>query len=274
MSTNLGPLPTDFTIAANCADELDVIYKVHSSTVYTGDYFLLQGPLEQTTCYPNGYAGNTEQYYSPARCPTGFTAPCQSSNVAGTVTETVLTCCPTQANFVCQTTFKYPWNSGLGCNSLVGGSGTTWTVSEVSDGVTSLVTSTFGSTDGLNAYSIQVRYQSTDFISTPTPTTTTPQNAPSTSTSQTQSVETSPTTSSDQSNISGGTIAGIVVGVIATILVIVALITAPRLIRRRQAAKDRQPIQQYIDPYNARPELHGNPVSELDSRAILTTRQT
>ncbi|KAI0402873.1 hypothetical protein F4802DRAFT_574105, partial [Xylaria palmicola] len=54
-----------------------------------------EAPLEQTTCYPGSYSALTQQYYSPGLCPSGFIAACQSTNRAGTVEETVLTCCPT-----------------------------------------------------------------------------------------------------------------------------------------------------------------------------------
>lgn len=98
--TNLGPLPTDFTLPPNCANELDDIYLFHTSLSdqQPNAYYLLQGPLDQTTGYPDSYAANTDQYYSPGLCPTGFTAACQSANRAGTVEENVVTCCPT---YVC-----------------------------------------------------------------------------------------------------------------------------------------------------------------------------
>lgn len=91
--TNLGPLPTNFALAPSCSRELDDVYKVFTTS--EGWYFLIQGPVDQTSCYPSGYNGNSRQYYSPARCPTGFTSACQSLNVAGTVQETVVRCCPT-----------------------------------------------------------------------------------------------------------------------------------------------------------------------------------
>lgn len=97
--TNLGSLPTDFALATDCARTLGEVFKVYPTL---SSFYLLQGPPEQTTCYPSGYSkavtGTAEPYYSPALCPTGFTAACQSTNtVTGegkTAEETVVTCCP------------------------------------------------------------------------------------------------------------------------------------------------------------------------------------
>ncbi|KAI1191919.1 hypothetical protein F5B17DRAFT_380115 [Nemania serpens] len=69
--TNLGPLPTDFALPPSCAREMEEVYKV-ITTEPAGWYYLLQGPIDQTSCYPSGYNGNSRQYYSPARCPTGY----------------------------------------------------------------------------------------------------------------------------------------------------------------------------------------------------------
>lgn len=91
--TNLGPLPTNFAVNSNCARDLNDVYKYY--TTPGSSYFLLQGPVEQTSCYPSSYTANSKQYYSPARCPTGFTSACESHNSAGTIDETVVRCCPT-----------------------------------------------------------------------------------------------------------------------------------------------------------------------------------
>ncbi|KAI0098670.1 hypothetical protein GGR51DRAFT_537981 [Nemania sp. FL0031] len=256
MGNNLGPLPTDFAIASNCADDSN-IYKVFT-TFQPGAYYLIQGPVEQTSCYPNGYVGNGNQYYSPGRCPTGFTAACQSANTAATITETVLVCCPTQWNFTCQTSVRYPWHLTLGCNNQLSSSApVTLVVSQVSDGITSRVTSTFDSDDGFNAYSIQVRYQSTDFLSTTTTPTTTPTNTPTATPPSTTTASTASSTSTSQagpltslpaantsdasgSNLNGGAIAGITVGAVAGVLILAGI--AWFLIRqRRRKAYESQP---------------------------------
>lgn len=91
-STNLGPITTSQPFVESCEAESDTVYKIH--TTPDGYYWLQGAPLE-SSCFPSGYAAASEQYYSPASCPSGYTPACQSSNAIGTVTETVRTCCPT-----------------------------------------------------------------------------------------------------------------------------------------------------------------------------------
>ncbi|KAK5628855.1 hypothetical protein RRF57_004570 [Xylaria bambusicola] len=86
--SNLGPLPTDFLLSSHCEGTLDNVYFVDGS-------YLVQGNIDQVTCYPNGYAGKTEQYYSPARCPSGFTQACSRTNRIDVLEETIQVCCPT-----------------------------------------------------------------------------------------------------------------------------------------------------------------------------------
>ncbi|TGJ81105.1 hypothetical protein E0Z10_g7666 [Xylaria hypoxylon] len=279
---NLGPLPTDFTIPANCASELDDIYFFRTSVNQDSPsaYYLLRGPLEQTLCYPGSYSANTEQYYSPARCPTGFTAPCQSINRAGTVEETVLTCCPTQGNYICQTDIEKVWETTQGCRSKITATSFELVLSKVSSGVTSRATATLNTNDAVNAYSIQVRYQSTDFISSssssPTPSsagetqdlTITPINTP-----------TNTSTNTSHSTASNGTIAAIVVGVLAAI--IIAVVAVFLLIRRRRRRRsnpqpgNQEQQQQYFGPFKINSdntpvvqELDAHRAIELDSRMV------
>ncbi|KAI3321983.1 hypothetical protein HD806DRAFT_151702 [Xylariaceae sp. AK1471] len=246
--TNLGPLPTDFTVAADCASEIDDVYKVF--TVSPDWYYLLQGPVEQTSCYPSDYTANSQQFYSPARCPTGFTAACSSLNSAGTVKETVVTCCPTQANFGCGKEITYVWEKTLGCRNIVDSATmVTWIVSKVSDGKTSLTTS-IGNIGGVNAYSLQVRYQSTDFVSTTSTTSSTtssissqtPPAVHATSTSTTDKINHNDSSSADRKGgLSPGAAAGVAIGAFAGVLILVALIWLHIRHRRRQK-------QQYYDP--------------------------
>ncbi|RYC59900.1 hypothetical protein CHU98_g6309 [Xylaria longipes] len=242
---NLGPLPTDFTIAANCASELDDKYLLHTSVDDRNAYYLLRGPLDQTTCYLSGYTANTEQYYSPGRCPTGFTAPCQSTNRAGTVEETVLTCCPTQGNYICQTDINHPWEMTQGCVSKFTATSVELIVSDVSSQVTSRVTATFGDGDAINAYSIQVRYQSTDFISTL---------SSSSPVISSIAIETHPPTNTPHNtnaNVNRA-IPGIIVGAIAAFLIAIGavfLLVRRRYRQRQQQQPQSSPTQQTQYPY-------------------------
>lgn len=71
-------------------------------------------------------------------------------------------------DYSCQTTASYDWESTLGCVMPVDSSSTTiWTVTEISSGTTSTATST-GYYGGMNAYSIQVRFQATDLAAATT----------------------------------------------------------------------------------------------------------
>ncbi|TRX89545.1 hypothetical protein FHL15_009589 [Xylaria flabelliformis] len=256
--TNLGPLPTDFAVNSKCAGDLIDVYKYFTTS--PGWYFLLQGPVEQTSCYPSGYTADSRQYYSPARCPTGFTSACQSRNVAGTVEETVVRCCPTHSSFTCQTSIHYSWEKTLGCTNVQEPAMTTWTVSQVTDGITALGTYV-GAIGGVNAYQIQVGFQSTDFASststpirtvsmnpyfhlllpngirfqdeqtesstmspTPTPRPTT-QSATSLGSSSDHGGGGSSSSSSITKNkLSGGALAGVVVGALAGLLLVAALV--------------------------------------------------
>lgn len=208
-STDLGPLTASPALPESCMQEYDTIYKIH--TTPDGFYWLQGGALE-TSCFPSGYAALSEQYYSPASCPSGFTAACQSENAIADVTETVQICCPTwafipclvtcprsfeprqerpllvvvpfgfairrrvvrwirelvhsQYDYSCQDTTSYEWEKTLGCvNRQSPSSTTTWTVVTISDGTTATRMSA-GLEGGINAYSIQVRFQSSDFAST------------------------------------------------------------------------------------------------------------
>ncbi|KAI0871956.1 hypothetical protein GGS24DRAFT_36831 [Hypoxylon argillaceum] len=234
--SNLGPLPTTFAVASTCAQDLDGVYKIF--TVSPGYYYLLQGPVDQTSCYPSGYNGVSTQYYSPARCPTGFTSACQSINAAGTVSETVIRCCPTQSSFICQTTASYIWESTLGCSAMGDSprTSTEWTVTQVTDGLTSVVTSS-GLIGGVNAYGIKVGFQSTDFASSTTTkktTTKTTTSSPSTTTTHagtSSSSSSSSTSRKKKSKVSSGAIAGIVIGALAGLAALASFIWL--LIRRR-----------------------------------------
>ncbi|KAI1284752.1 hypothetical protein F5Y07DRAFT_13599 [Xylaria sp. FL0933] len=206
--TNLGALPTNFALASSCSTDLNHVYKIYTSS----EFYLLQGPVEQTSCYPSSYAANSKQYYSPGQCPTGFTSACQS--------DTIVRCCPTQASFVCQSSFDHAWEQTLGCVVPQDPATTTvWTVSQVSSGRTALATYT-GAVGGLNAYQIQVA-TSTSNTKTKTKTTTAKSQTHPTTTKSSSSSSSGGKTGhhgkSSSHGLSSGAIAGIVVGVIAGI---------------------------------------------------------
>lgn len=79
-----------------------------------------------------------------------------------------------QFPYQCQTTASYAWESTLGCvYPVVSESTTTWIVTEISSGSTYVTTSTDGHPGGMNAYSIQVRFQASDLTTATTTSTAT-----------------------------------------------------------------------------------------------------
>ncbi|KAI0443959.1 hypothetical protein F4803DRAFT_561300 [Xylaria telfairii] len=270
--TNLGPLPTNFAVNSNCARDLNDVYKYY--TTPGSSYFLLQGPVEQTSCYPSSYTANSKQYYSPALCPTGFTSACESHNSVGTMDETVVRCCPTQSKFVCRTQVTYDWEETLGCvNPQDPATTTTWTVSQVSDGQTSLTTYT-SAIGGVNAYQIQVGFQSTDFASsttTKTVSTTASISHRISSTAKSTTTKASSGSSSShggsstkrkKSKLSGGATAGIVIGALVGVIVLVALVWLKVRKTRQQQAED-EPDTQKSDVGSAPKDA---PETETDKR--------
>ncbi|KAI0177917.1 hypothetical protein BJ166DRAFT_35321 [Pestalotiopsis sp. NC0098] len=250
---NLGPLTTTAALASSCAGELDKVYKVN--TTPDGYYYLLNGPVDVGSCYPSSYAGVTTQYYSPApACPAGFTPACASINAVGTVSETAYTCCPTEYDYSCQTTASYDWESTLGCVMPVDSSSTTiWTVTEISSGSTSTVTST-GYYGGMNAYSIQVRFQATDLAAATTSQTSSIPAVTVTSSNAASSTSTAGSTSS--SGLSTGTIAGVAVG---AAVVVLGIIGAAAFLMIRKRKQQRQVVQNNQPPPTAELENPNDP---------------
>ncbi|KAI0914288.1 hypothetical protein F4823DRAFT_558303 [Ustulina deusta] len=227
--TNLGPLPTNFAVAPSCSADLNDVFRIYTSS--PGSYYLLQGPVGQTSCYPSGYAADSQQYYSPAQCPTGFTSACKSYRSTGTVQETIVRCCPTQASFTCQSTISHGWEETLGCVYPQDLSKTTvWTVSQVSNGLTALETYT-GAVGGINAYQIQ---------KTSTKKSQTHATATKTSTGSGTSGHHGKSSGSSKHGLGSGAIAGIAVGAVAGLAAVLTPLWLKLRNRRRQYQEARQ----------------------------------
>ncbi|KAI1113267.1 hypothetical protein F5Y14DRAFT_418301 [Nemania sp. NC0429] len=257
MTTNLGPLPTDFEESLECARNLNQLYWV---TITTNNFgYFIQGPVEQTSCFPSGYNGSRSQYYSPAQCPVGFTTACSATKLS----ETIVTCCPTQSEYKCHSSSDFTWQSTLGCELAVS-TGEVFFVTVVTDGggKTSQSTTTIDGPGGFNAYAVQIRYQSTDFASTTalsTPTKSSTIAVPTTPTT-TPKTENDNNTTNQDNGLSPGAAAGIAIGAIAGVLIVVAIIWY--LIRRnawrqKQNRQDR-PIhhQPNYDLYSMKPSSY------------------
>lgn len=160
------------------------------STVYlytTNDdewYQLGPDPKVFTSCYPPHYSPAPDFYYSPARdCPLGYTtAAVDTLTTFGTVTETRATCCPTRysrlalyasgkywiANKVWGSFYSYQidktshaYYSTIGCTVYAAPVSYYTTLPVWRPGGTVAIR-TQGVGIGMNAYSVQIRWQASN----------------------------------------------------------------------------------------------------------------
>ncbi|KAI2627923.1 hypothetical protein GGS26DRAFT_560464 [Hypomontagnella submonticulosa] len=161
---NRGPLTTIFTPPSECASQASNVY--WSPVGEKGKYWM-QGPVDLGICWPTRYLGETTEYYSPGRCPSGYKPACSRLNSIGTVTETIQTCFPTAYSYSCRSSDSIGYGA---CMSDLGS--TLWTMTSVyviTSGYTISIGSTTGTIGAVNVLGVQVRFQSTDFL-TATPT--------------------------------------------------------------------------------------------------------
>ncbi|KAL2757382.1 hypothetical protein ACRALDRAFT_1060773 [Sodiomyces alcalophilus JCM 7366] len=166
---NIGSLTTTFVPPERCTDRND-IYNIYSTVGEGVGPYQLQGPIDIRNCYPPGYDPIRGAYFSPGICPEGFTVACSKLVSVGALTETIHTCCPTGNRHVCISEPIRKLHSTLICMSPLIGAGNSWTIDPITQlwGDETKVTSISGSIGGaaVNAYGIEVRFQSTDFVST------------------------------------------------------------------------------------------------------------
>ncbi|KAK8062124.1 hypothetical protein PG997_014221 [Apiospora hydei] len=229
MTTNLGTLPTPFTKNSVCSTEMDIVYEIWNSL----DHYLLQGPpLSIARCMPDNYIESKDHFYRPATaCPSGYTQACTSTAVIATLTDTYVTCCPTQHHYTCQGIFEKPWQSTLGCASNM--PATTWTTSAIQVSLATTYHTTLTNAGGaMNAYSVQIRYGAADATSTTSSTTA----ASTLSTTPTTTATPTPTTTDTHSSsgLSTGAAVGIGVGCAVAGLAIAAAAVFIFLRKRRQ----------------------------------------
>ncbi|KAI1818024.1 hypothetical protein GGS20DRAFT_428246 [Poronia punctata] len=268
--SNLGPLPTDFLESSGCETVLDGLYWAENN-------YYLQGQPEQTLCFPSGYVAKPEQYYSPALCPSGYTQACVSTNRVGKISETVVTCCPTQDVYECQSTHTLAWETTLGCVSQITEQ-VVLTAMVVQDGSTRLRTET-NDIGAIGAYPIKVRYKSTDFVSSTSSSTST---SSSSSTSTPHSPINPITTSNspiqpsnendddDNKGINVGAAVGITIGAIAGIILLIAAIWY--MIRRRKR-RNHQVIPLSSDPDYHHPTTYYGPDNKFNNSYPLSDHQ-
>lgn len=245
---SIAALTTAFVPSSFCLAS-DNIWKVFTTCPSNDQcYYLLQGPPSTLDCLPTAYRIDSTAYYSPAHCPSGYTPACSSLNTVNQFTETVYTCCPTVHSFYCLTSKQlnfWPFQSSFGCASQFIGTGTLQ-VTASDRFSTSLALETYDKDGGINAFAIQVRFQSTDFVSTtsspgPTSTPATPaQTVPSTT------LASSPLpTSTPSGGLSPGAKAGIGVGVSVGVLALIAMLWFGYIWRKRRSQQATQLVQEH-----------------------------
>ncbi|ROT37216.1 hypothetical protein SODALDRAFT_334302 [Sodiomyces alkalinus F11] len=245
--SSLGSLTTTFTPPARCTD-LNDIYNIYSDVGPDIGAYQLQGPIDIRNCYPPDYNPLRSAYFSPGICPEGFTIACSRFNSVGAVTETVHTCCPTGIRHQCITDPVRRLHSTLICQSSLTGAGGLWTIdpiTQISGGETT-VTTLVGRNGGpaINAYGVEVRFQSTDFVSTESSVTTSAESSSAPSSSQPpETAESSSAPTPSETGTSGdsggeglgtGAIAGIAVGAAAGGILLGALLIWLWFRRRRR----------------------------------------
>ncbi|RYP92468.1 hypothetical protein DL770_001414 [Monosporascus sp. CRB-9-2] len=244
---NLGPITTSLALPESCANELDTVYKIPRPTNHT------------------------------------------ALHTAAVVLrwDLILNIGDRQYDYQCQTTSYYPWEETLGCfNAVTSSLTTTWTVVEISGEKTASVLSE-GHPGGLNAFSIQVRFQSSDFASS-TSTISLSAERPTSTVSTGLAAETSNDSSNSNAGQNTGNAAGaavgITVGVFVALLAIVGAIFIFMRRRRRELNRPQgpQPLMHEMgcDTETKFYEAPGKPVLdprfptyELDSRPVAVKNQ-
>ncbi|KAI1454785.1 hypothetical protein F4805DRAFT_477279 [Annulohypoxylon moriforme] len=172
MTTNLGPLTTTFTPAPECTEVISGIIFTQTGTdgnTTTHKYHSL-GPNNTSECYPSAFQA-TSAFYSPGRCPSGWSSACGSVYIASeTIATTTATCCP----------------YGYTCKQAADETDT-WSTLLCSTAIESLVNVTVPDDTHqytkvtqlshimVNAAAITVLWQQTDFVTSETSLSTTPQ---------------------------------------------------------------------------------------------------
>ena len=235
-TTLTGPL-TAFNPPSSCFNQL---------WLNANSDLLLGNPYDNADCKPTAW--NTPVQYSPALCPTSYYNARGSVTTRSTITETVMECCPD----------SFRADPGTySCVSQIDTSLASIAYTYSSDG-SQYTTITPVTGQGVNAHSIQVRYQSSDSALLFAASTTTSSSTPSENTSATSTASNSSSTStplatasptpapSPNTGLSTGAKAGIAVGVIlAAILAAVLIWLAVRARKRKSNSAKQQSTLPY-----------------------------
>ncbi|KAH8901520.1 hypothetical protein GQ53DRAFT_757144 [Thozetella sp. PMI_491] len=223
----------------NIYNILDEKAQCVAGTVAAGCYYYQLGVSTSTSdCFPSGWEPTSTAYFSPGICPSGYTTACSSVVSSGAATETRATCCP--KGYSCQTGTDWPWFSTDLCEYKVPSTVTfQYTTSIVGQGVVT-TSHAGGGQQAINAFGVQIRWQSTDFVSTTSTASTSASTGSSNSPAQTQTSgaqsdapSSAPAAASD--GLPTGAKAGIGVGVALVVLLLLAGVAL--LWRRRRSQK-------------------------------------
>lgn len=294
--TNLGALTTTFTPPTSCPTGITALATANN-------FYIFQGATDTANCLPTNYVGALNHYYSPGiDCPSGYTPACSSTASAGDVTETAYTCCPTLVyiyfcvcvlvvaessrheltpslvslttrwlSYGCQSTtsISYVWQSTLGC-SIISDSDYPFTTSiEYVSGTESYATSrTFSGFGGINAYSVQIRFQASDLETSTTTTTSSASGSGSTTSTATPGTTASSTAAASSSSSTatfahsgggGGLSTGATAGIaVACVVAGILAVAAGFWYYRKRAQKKRDLAAKPTElPRPDKPELSG-----------------
>lgn len=256
-------LTTTFTPAPSCFTDL---WLYGDRAV---NYWYSMGPPDPSNCFPPSWQSATTSFFSPGVCPQGYSTACASEAISGSMTETSARCCPSGWYCYSHANVNFP---GQACATHVTSPG----ISTITTSAASIITTTayINTTDFINAFGVEIRWQSTDFVATSTipsaPTTSSTTStlaSPVSQASPTQSASTSIPGQSDNKNIGLGV--GIGVGV-AVLLMLGA--GAVWYLKKRHSQRDVQydpssqwePPQHKVDPR----ELYASPMAlhEMESK--------
>lgn len=90
--SSIGALTTQFTPAASCYAPTNIWQVVAGNQE---EWYEMLGPPDGKDCMPSGFEVATTVYYSPALCPSGFTAAKDEIQTDGPADITTQVCCPT-----------------------------------------------------------------------------------------------------------------------------------------------------------------------------------
>ncbi|KAJ6019256.1 hypothetical protein N7522_001323 [Penicillium canescens] len=155
------PLTTSFSPPAACTTDTWYIEYLSGTNYYDtaidasdSGWWLSQGPTDWSSCFPSGYATNTNSYFSPGVCPSGYWVADQSVESINDNVETRATCCP--KGYSAQTENGIVWYSANRCTSTNTEPTHLWTFTKAG------TTSSMRTADGINAKAIFIRWQPSD----------------------------------------------------------------------------------------------------------------